>query len=53
MSLAPLARIYQWPVDHVRQFISDALKQVSDTNIHAYNVLHVWTARAPYPNELR
>jgi hypothetical protein len=23
MSLAPLARIYQWPVDHVRQFISD------------------------------
>jgi SAM-dependent methyltransferase len=53
MSLAPLSRIYQWPVDHVRRLVSDALQQVSNTNIHAYNRLHVWTARAPYLNEPR
>jgi SAM-dependent methyltransferase len=53
MSLAPLSRIYRWPVDHVRRLCSDALLQVSDGKVHAYNRLHVWTARAPYPNEPR
>jgi trans-aconitate methyltransferase len=53
MSLAPLSRIYQWPVDHVRRLCSDALQQVSDTKVHGYNYLYVWTARAPYPNEPR
>lgn len=53
MSLAPLSRIYQWPVDHVRRLVTDAMRQLSDPNVHAYNRLHVWTARAPYTNELR
>jgi len=53
MSLAPLTRIYQWPVDHVRRLCSDALLQVNDPEVHAYHVLHIWTARSPYPDERR
>ena len=47
ISLAPLTRVYQWPVEHARQLCEDALKQASDPNVHVYNWLHVWSARAP------
>ena len=53
MSLAAFTRYFQWPVDHVRRLCSEALQQVSDTKVHAYNRLHVWSARSPYPNEPR
>ena len=47
MSLAPLTRVYEWPVEHARQLCEDALRQASDPNVHVYNWLHVWSARAP------
>jgi ubiquinone/menaquinone biosynthesis C-methylase UbiE len=47
ISLAPLTRVFHWPVEHARQLCEDALKQASDPTVHAYNWLHVWSARAP------
>ena len=51
LSLAPLCRHTAWSADHVRRLCNDALAQASDPNVHAYNVLHVVTARAPGPDE--
>lgn len=50
-SLAALTRIYGWPADHVRRLCEEALAQAADPNVHAYNNLHIWWARAPHPEE--
>jgi SAM-dependent methyltransferase len=47
ISLAPLTRVFNWPVEHARQLCEDALQQASDPNVKVYNWLHVWSARAP------
>jgi SAM-dependent methyltransferase len=47
MSVAPLTRVLQWPVERAHQLCEDALSQASDTNVKVYNWLHVWSARAP------
>ena len=53
MSLAPFTRINKWPLEHARRLCRDALIQLSDSTVHAYNRLHIWTARSPFPNEPR
>jgi hypothetical protein len=47
MSLAPLCRCSGWLPEHVHRLCEEALQQASDPNVHAYNTIHVLTARAP------
>ncbi|KIW61226.1 hypothetical protein PV05_01377 [Exophiala xenobiotica] len=47
MSLFPLCHLHNWPTDHVRRLCNEAVAQAADPNVHAYNELHIWTARAP------
>ena len=49
MSLAALCRHGggSWTPDQVRRLCDEALQQASDPNVHAYNMLHIWTARVP------
>jgi hypothetical protein len=47
MSLAPLCRCSGWHPDHVRRLCNEALQQASNPDVHAYNLIKVWTARAP------
>lgn len=49
MSLAALCKYGggSWTPEQVRRLCDEALQQASDPNIHAYNLLHVWWARAP------
>lgn len=47
MSLAPLCRFSNWPPEHVKRLCGEAFAQAADSNVHAYNELHVWSARAP------
>ncbi|KIX00798.1 uncharacterized protein Z518_09863 [Rhinocladiella mackenziei CBS 650.93] len=46
MSLAALCGLNNWPVDHVKRLCNEALAQAADPNVHAYNNLHIWWARA-------
>lgn len=52
MSLAPFTRYYKWPVEHVKRYCEDVSAEISNKEIHAYNELHVITARRPYPGEV-
>jgi len=51
LSLAPLTRFNNWSESDARRLVSEALEQAVNPNVHAYNVLHVWWARAPFPGE--
>ena len=51
LTLGPLCKMYGWTPDQVKDLCKDALAQASDPNVHAYNVLHVLTARAPDSDE--
>jgi len=51
MSLAAMTRYCNWIPDHVRRICTEALKEATDPHVRAYNTLHIWTARAPGPNE--
>jgi len=53
MSLAALTRHCHWPPDHARRLCNEALQEASDPSVHTYNNLHIWWARAPYPDEPR
>jgi SAM-dependent methyltransferase len=48
MSLRPLMENERgWTRAHVQSLCAEALRESNDTKVHAYNVLHVVTARAP------
>ncbi|KAK8187599.1 LaeA-like protein [Phyllosticta capitalensis] len=48
LSLAPLTRIYRWDaVQHVKPLVEAAVRQIRTKKIHAYNNIHIWTARRP------
>ncbi|KAJ9611763.1 hypothetical protein H2200_004947 [Cladophialophora chaetospira] len=51
VSMMPLCKISGWNPDHVKRLCREALEQAADPNLHAYNILHVITARAPGPDE--
>lgn len=52
MSMRPITEYEdKWSAELVRSLCSDALKEASDIRVHAYNVLHVVTARAPREGE--
>ena len=52
MSLAVLTRGNSWhPDNEARRLCNDALAEALNPNVHAYNTLHIITARKPYPDE--
>ena len=53
MSLAPVTKVNNWPVDHVRRLCAEAMEEAIDPRVHAYNVLHITTARKPHSREER
>jgi hypothetical protein len=42
-----LCRFSNWPPEHVRRLCGEAFAQSADPNVHAYNELHIWSARSP------
>lgn len=48
LSLAPLTRVYQWDAErHVKPMLESVKRQIISKKIHAYNNIHIWTARRP------
>ncbi|KAF1813886.1 LaeA-like protein, partial [Eremomyces bilateralis CBS 781.70] len=48
LSLAALTRINRWDADqHVRPLLSAVRAEINSRKIHAYNNIHIWTARRP------
>lgn len=50
LSLAPFSRIYGWPVDKIQRIAQDVKREAFDSNIHCYNILHIYQARKPPGN---
>lgn len=51
LSLAPFSRCYNWPVDHIRKYAAEVKSQAFNKDIQAHNLIHIFTARKPYPGE--
>ncbi|KAI9806533.1 MAG: Secondary metabolism regulator lae1 [Piccolia ochrophora] len=47
LSLAPLTRVCRWHLDDVKRIVRDVKKEICNKRIHAYNNMHIWTARRP------
>ncbi|KAI9803611.1 MAG: Secondary metabolism regulator lae1 [Sarcosagium campestre] len=47
LSLAPLTRVCRWSLDDVKSIVRDVKKEMCNKRIHAYNNVHIWTARRP------
>ncbi|KAF2731559.1 LaeA-like protein [Polyplosphaeria fusca] len=48
LSFAPFTRVYNWDLNaHVKPLIEAARQQICNRKIHAYNNIHIWTARRP------
>ncbi|KAF2091023.1 LaeA-like protein [Saccharata proteae CBS 121410] len=48
LSLGPLSRVFRWQADlHIRPLCRQVRAQVNTSKIHAYNNIHIWTARRP------
>ncbi|KAE9989705.1 hypothetical protein EG327_002386 [Venturia inaequalis] len=48
LSLGPFTRVNRWNADdHVRPLVKEVKKEIASQKIHAYNNIHVWTARRP------
>ncbi|KAK4691430.1 hypothetical protein P7C71_g5568, partial [Lecanoromycetidae sp. Uapishka_2] len=50
LSLAPFCRSYGWPVSHVRRYVAEVDGVLRRADIHAYNEMHIITARKPEQN---
>nr|BAP58881.1 methyltransferase [Alternaria alternata] len=48
LTIAPLTRVYQWDLNaHVRPVLESVRREICNRKIHAYNNIHIWTARRP------
>ncbi|KAF2868712.1 methyltransferase LaeA [Massariosphaeria phaeospora] len=48
LSFAPFTRVYRWDLnDHVKPLVEAVRAQICNKKIHAYNNIHIWTARRP------
>lgn len=50
LSLAPFSRIFDWPLDRIKQLARDVCREAFSKEIHAYNILHIYQARKPLLN---
>lgn len=51
LSLAPFSRCYNWPVDRIRKYAAEVKSHAFNKEIHAFHLLHIYTARKPFPHE--
>jgi len=48
LTFAPLTRVYGWDLNaHVRPLLENVRRELCNRKIHAYNNIHIWTARRP------
>ncbi|KAF2258450.1 methyltransferase LaeA [Lojkania enalia] len=48
LSFAAFTRVYRWDLnEHVKPLVESVRKQICNRKIHAYNNIHIWTARRP------
>jgi trans-aconitate methyltransferase len=48
LSLAAFTRVNRWhPDEHVRPLLKEVKKEIAKSKVHAYNNIHIWTARRP------
>ncbi|CBX97665.1 predicted protein [Plenodomus lingam JN3] len=48
LTFAPLTRVYQWDLNTVVRPILDSVRrEICNRKFHAYNNIHIWTARRP------
>ncbi|KAI8933804.1 Secondary metabolism regulator lae1, variant 3 [Plenodomus lindquistii] len=48
LTFAPLTRVYQWDLNTVVRPILDGVRrEICNRKFHAYNNVHIWTARRP------
>ncbi|KAK2809256.1 hypothetical protein FQN50_003897 [Emmonsiellopsis sp. PD_5] len=45
--LGPLSRVKQWPIERIDSLAQMARAQAFDKHVHAFNLLHIFTARRP------
>jgi SAM-dependent methyltransferase len=51
ISLAPLYRTFNWPVEHVWRYIKEVERDFAEVKFHTYHMLHIWSGRAPFEHE--
>ncbi|GAB7322556.1 hypothetical protein MBLNU13_g03475t1 [Cladosporium sp. NU13] len=51
LTMGPLTRNLGWSRAQVDNLVADVLDVIKDDNIHAFHVLHIWTARRPGSDE--
>ncbi|PYI00938.1 S-adenosyl-L-methionine-dependent methyltransferase [Aspergillus sclerotiicarbonarius CBS 121057] len=47
LSLAPFSRVYNWPLDKIRELAAQVKSEAFNKEIHAYNILHIYQAKRP------
>jgi len=48
LSLAAFTRVNRWnATEHVRPLLREVKREICSRKIHAYNNIHIWTARRP------
>jgi SAM-dependent methyltransferase len=51
LSLGPLSRVSNWPVEKIKALAEEVESQAYNKEIHAFNFLHIFTARRPGPED--
>lgn len=48
LSFGPLSRVYHWDVEqNIKPILELVRREICNRKIHAYNNIHIWTARRP------
>ncbi|KAL4934354.1 class I SAM-dependent methyltransferase [Aspergillus undulatus] len=47
LSLAPFSRVFGWSQEEILQLAAEVKKEAFNKDIHAYNLLHIYTAQKP------
>lgn len=50
LTLAPLSRVFAWPVSEIQNIAREVKSEAFNPEIHAYNILHIYQARKPAAN---
>ena len=50
LTLAPLSRVFAWQVPEIQKIAGEVKNEAYNSEIHAYNILHIYQARKPAAN---
>lgn len=50
LTLAPLNRVFGWPVSEIQKIAAEVKSEAYNSQIPAYNILHIYQARKPAAN---